>query len=219
MVNITSDKDRNPIMDINHNLLVEIDKHLLEDEQPSHYFNKISETAIFSQFPLDMLKRLKETEQSPKHHPEGNVWNHTMLVLDEAAQVKGRSRDKRVFMWAALLHDIGKPDTTKIRKGRITSYDHDKAGAVLSGKFLMQLTDDKSFIDKVSKLIRWHMQILFVVNHLPFADVETMKKETDLNEVALLGLCDRLGRLNVDRKEEENYIKEFLQKVLPLSDK
>lgn len=204
-------------MERNRDLFIEINKHLMEDEQPSLYFNRMSQTAVFDLFPLDMLKRLKETEQSPQHHPEGNVWIHTMLVLDEAAKVKDKSRDKQAFMWAALLHDIGKPDTTQIRKGRITSYDHDKAGALLSRRFLLQFTDDKNFIDKVSELIRWHMQILFVVNHLPFADVETMKKKTDFNEVALLGLCDRLGRLNVDREVEENYIKEFLQIVMPLS--
>jgi putative nucleotidyltransferase with HDIG domain len=42
-------------------------------------------------------------------------------------------------MWAALLHDIGKPDTTKQYKGRITSYDHDKAGALIARKFYQNL--------------------------------------------------------------------------------
>lgn len=59
-----------------------------------------------------MLHRLKGTEQSLLHHPEGDVWNHTLLVVDEAANVKNKSTDAAVFMWAALLHDIGKPDTT-----------------------------------------------------------------------------------------------------------
>lgn len=190
----------------------EINTHLLEDEIPSIYLNEISITALFEQYPLNMLNRLKGTEQSPKHHPEGNAWNHTMLVVDEAAKVKNKSQNQNVFMWAALLHDIGKPDTTKIRKGRITSYDHDKLGAQLTKKFLEEFTDDTAFIQDVAELVRWHMQILFVVNNLPFADVKTMKSKVDINEVALLGLCDRLGRTNTEREKEEETIKKFIEK-------
>jgi putative nucleotidyltransferase with HDIG domain len=199
-------------MSLFYDIFAEMDIHLLNDNQPSLYFNEISKTTIFERYPLTLLNRLKQTKQSPKHHPEGNVWNHTMLVLDEAANVKNESCDKKEFMWAALLDDIGKPDTTKNHKGKITSYDHDKIGAELTRKFLIEFTDDEEFIEKVVKLVRWHMQILFVVNSLPFADVNTMKKQTDINEVALLGLCDRLGRLGANRSQEENNIKIFIQK-------
>lgn len=197
--------------DIQH-IFSEINTHLLEDEKPSSYFNKISETESIQQYPLSMLSKLKSTEQSPKYHPEGNVWNHTMLVVDQAAIVKEKSNNPTVFMWAALLHDIGKPDTTKIRKGRITSYDHDKVGAKLSKEFLKEFTDDYTFIDAVAELIRWHMQILFVVNNLPFADVKSMKSKVDINEVALLGLCDRMGRTHANLEEEVENIKKFIEK-------
>jgi hypothetical protein len=56
------------------------------------------------------------------------------------------------------------------------------------------------------------MQILFVVKEMRFSDMEGMKRETDVEEVALLGLCDRLGRLGVNRAEEERNIVQFLQK-------
>lgn len=193
-------------------LFSEINAHLLEDENPSLYFNEISKTALFEEFPFNMLNKLKKTEQSPKHHPEGSVWNHTMLVIDEAAKVKDMSQDKKVFMWAALLHDIGKADTTMLRKGRITSYDHDKLGAELSETFLSEFTDDAAFVQKVSTLVRWHMQILFVVNNLPFADIKGMKKSIDINEVALFGFCDRMGRTNAEHEKEEENIKKFLEK-------
>ncbi len=195
-------------------VLSEINNHILKDEQPSLYLNEISKESVFDEFPLEMLNSLKKSEQSPKHHPEGNVWIHTMMVLDEAAKIKEKSSDPDVLMWAALLHDIGKPGTTKVRKGRITSYDHDKVGAELARKFLAELTDDKEFTEKVSELIRWHMQILFVVNNLPFADIRSMKKRTDIHEVALLGLCDRMGRLGVNRREEEENILKFLERCM-----
>lgn len=189
-----------------------IETHLLNDETPSRFFNSIIDDVSYQIYPLDMIFKLKSVEQSPTHHPEGNVWNHTMLVVDEAAKLKKQSKDKRVFMWAALLHDIGKYSTTKIKKGRITAYDHDKAGAILVEKFLGEFTDDKRFIYNVSSLVRWHMQILFVVNDLPFANISEMKKQADVNEVALLGKCDRLGRLNPNIEKENKTIQVFLQK-------
>lgn len=194
------------------NLFLKISGHLLKDDTPSQYFKDICSEPTFSKYPLNMLCELKKTEQSPKYHPEGSVWNHTMLVLDEAAKVRNKSKAPLVFMWAALLHDIGKPDTTRKRKGKITAYDHDKIGAGLARKFLEEFTCDEEFIKKVTALIRWHMQILYVVKDLPFSDVKTMKEESDLEEVALLSWCDRMGRTGAQPKEEEKSIQLFLQK-------
>ncbi|OQB13708.1 MAG: multifunctional tRNA nucleotidyl transferase/2'3'-cyclic phosphodiesterase/2'nucleotidase/phosphatase [Firmicutes bacterium ADurb.Bin193] len=193
-------------------LYLDIGRHLMQDDAPSVYLNGIHDDKQFRQYPFDMLYRLKSTKQSLAHHPEGNVWNHTMLVVDEAARVKLKSKNPEVFMWAALLHDIGKPSATTVRKGKITSYDHDKLGARLCKEFMLAFTEDVNFADEVSRLVRYHMQILFVVKSLPFADIEGMRRETDIREVALLGLCDRLGRGNCDKSGEENNIKLFLQK-------
>ncbi|MDP4152764.1 MAG: HDIG domain-containing protein [Bacillota bacterium] len=184
------------------------EKHLYEDANPSLFFKSFEN---FTDFPFSMLERLKGTEQSPLHHPEGSVWNHTMLVIDEAAKRKDKSSESRVFMWAALLHDIGKPDTTRIRNGRYTAYEHEVVGARLAREFLRQYyNNDDDFINKVCAIIRWHMQLLFVVKGLPFADVPEMKREVNVNDIALMGLCDRLGRLDPDEKKEEANIKQFL---------
>jgi len=193
-------------------LLYEINNHILLDEQPSIFLNSIVNTKIFKEYPFNMLYKLKETEQSPIYHPEGNAWNHTMLVVDEAAKLRNKSRDERVFMWAALLHDIGKAETTKNKKGKITAYNHETVGADLCVKFLQEFTTDDTFIQKVKGLVRWHMQILHVVKDMPFADIKSMKEETDIREVALLGFCDRMGRTNVDTIKEKNNIILFLEK-------
>ena len=107
-----------------------------------------------------------------------------MLVVDNAAKARDKSSHPQVLMWGALLHDIGKAPTTKIRNGRITSYDHDKVGEELSKEFLSQFTNDMDFIDSVSKLVRWHMQLLFVTKKLPFADIKSMLKDVPVNEIA-----------------------------------
>lgn len=193
-------------------LFLSIDTHLTTDEKPSEFLNEVYDIPAFRQYPFDMLRKLRQTEQSPEHHPEGNVWNHTMLVVDEAAKVKEKSKNRRVLMWAALLHDIGKPSTFRIKKGRITAYGHDKAGEPLAREFLRFFSEDESFVREVSRLVRYHMHMLYVIKDLPFADVQGMKRNTDLHELALLCLCDRLGRTNADRKQEETAVKQFLQK-------
>ncbi|MBZ9636422.1 HD domain-containing protein [Clostridium sp. FP1] len=194
----------------------EFEKHLMEDEKPSIYFNKIiSNESIFTEYPYTLLSSLVETEQSPEHHPEGNVWIHTMLVVDNAAKVKGLSENSRAFMWGALLHDLGKAPTTKIRKGKITSYDHDTVGAKLCREFLGIFTKDEEFIKRVTALVRWHMQTLFVMKNLPFGDVKGMAQEISIKEIALLSECDRLGRGELSKskiKEEKENIKAFIRK-------
>lgn len=176
----------------------EFDKHLMLDEEPSKYFDELLGTGIFENtYPLTMVGDLAKTPQSPVYHPEGNVWNHTMLVINEAAKRKSRSEDSNAFMWAALLHDIGKSPTTKMKKGRITSYDHDRVGKNLSIQFLKEFNCDEEFIRKVSTIVRWHMHTLFVVKNLPFSDVKGMLKEVSAKEIALFSLCDRLGRGNI----------------------
>lgn len=190
----------------------EIDAHLLSDQRPSLYLERLDDPLFQREHPFRMLSRLRKVEQSPQHHPEGSVWNHTLLVVDQAAERKAQSSDSRAFMWAALLHDIGKAETTKIRKGKITAYDHDKVGAEMTRDFLAEF-ETEPFLSKVAALVRWHMQILYVVKDLPFADIHAMRLAVDVKDIALLGLCDRLGRRGADIAAEEQAIELFLKKV------
>ncbi len=194
----------------------EITAHLISDHKPSTYIEKLSSMEYFKEYLFSMLHKLKTTEQSPKHHPEGSAWNHTMMVLDEAAKVRIKSSNQVVFMWSALLHDIGKPETTRNRKGKITSYDHDKVGEDLAIEFLKIFNLEQTFIDLVSAMVRYHMHILYILRKLPYADIENLLKRVDIYELALLCLCDRLGRVKVNQESAEREYKEFLQ-MLTLS--
>ena len=75
-------------------LFKEMQTHLLTDDAPADYLNRVSKKELFDEYPFSLLNRLKEVPQSPKHHPEGNVWNHTMLVVNEAARKKKRSGNR-----------------------------------------------------------------------------------------------------------------------------
>lgn len=182
-------------MNLNNKLFQEINTHLLEDKQPSLYLNEISKLKKYTlNEDLKLLFKLKEIGQSKQHHPEGSVWNHTMLVVDQAVKVKSNSQDQQIFMWGALLHDLGKIKATKIRKGRITAYEHDREGEHMGKEFLNKLIEDKEFIEKVCLLIKWHMQPLYVIKDLPFAKIKQMNEEVSISEIGLFTLCDRLGR-------------------------
>lgn len=191
----------------------EITEHLLSEEKPSDYINSLSKNHWFNEYPFNMLQQLKRTEQSMKYHPEGSVWNHTMLVLDEAAKVKKQSKDAKALLWAALLHDIGKPDTTRMRKGRITSYDHDVVGEKLCIDFLRALSAEEDFIQKVAALVRYHMHMLYVLKELPYGDVNNLIKRVDIHEISLLCRCDRLGREGAEIEKEETEYREFLARL------
>ena len=193
-------------------LFIKIDKILLQSSKPSQEIKKLIKDGYFDTEPFNLIKKLVKIEQNPKYHPEGNVLNHILLVTDNASSIKEKSIDKQAFMWGAFLHDIGKLTTTKIRKNRITSYNHDIEGEKIALDFLDKLTDDEDFKKRVSKLVRWQMQPLFFDKNLPFFKPKDMLNDVEYKEIALLSLCDRLGRGEMDNQTieaEKNRIENF----------
>ena len=100
-------------------------------------------------------------KQDPIWHPEGDVWEHTMLVVDAArgiAREHGLNEDDTwVLMLAALLHDCGKPETSIVEEGRIRSPGHAEVGAKKAKRFLEFLKAPNSVIDGVVPLVKEHM--------------------------------------------------------------
>lgn len=199
-----------------------LEKHILEDKVPSKFLISLNEEGELENSFLEIVKELENVQQEKKHHPEGNVWNHTLQVLDEAASLRELANNKREFMWAALLHDIGKKDTTKMRKGRWTAYDHDRVGANLAENILRNVVEDDKFIRDVSNLIRYHMSYLYIDKNLPFAKPEEMVLNSDLHDIALLTYCDRVGRgeKSLDEKKKIlNSINDFIEKINSITNK
>ena len=193
----------------------DINEVLLMEEVPSKGIYSIIKS-IGNIFPYTLIIDMASVPQEPKFHPEGDVLTHTMMVVDEAAKRRELSSDKKVLMWSALLHDLGKKATTKKRKGRWTSYDHDKVGEKKVKDFFEAIGDTseiKELSYKVEKMTRWHMQTLFITRNLPFGDIEGMYRDIDIQELGLLSLCDRLGRGGLNkpgRYEVVEQINEFL---------
>ncbi|MDZ5252319.1 HDIG domain-containing metalloprotein [Clostridium sp. LIBA-8841] len=199
-----------------------LEKHILEDKVPSKFLISLNEEGELKNSFLEIIKDLEKVQQEKKHHPEGNVWNHTLQVLDEAARLKEFANNKREFMWAALLHDIGKKDTTKMRKGRWTAYDHDRVGAEITKNILRSVVEDEKFIIDVSNLIRYHMSYLYVDKNLPFVKPKDMVLNSDLHDIALLTYCDRVGRGEKSLEEKRkilNSINDFIEKTNSITNK
>lgn len=204
-----------------NNIFLEIEKHLLEDAKPSLFLRDFILNHIDDKNPLYILKTLEPIIQNPKHHPEGNVLNHTMEVIDVAAKYRHLSKNTKEFMWAALLHDLGKIKATKLRKGRWTAYNHDEIGFSMTKELLSKIISDTKFIDAVSLLVKSHMIYLYISKNLPFGDsLENISKIIDFNDLFLLILSDRLGRRVTSKTEQEkvlnslnNFIKDVNKKL------
>lgn len=174
-------------------LFENIDKHLLADDKPSIYIKSILKN--LNQSPLKILTHLEKVEQSPTHHPEGNVLNHTLLVVDSASLVRKYAKDKQALMWGALLHDIGKIRATRLKKGRIVAYNHDVYGKEETEKIL----NSTDFFHQATKIkiinfVSFHMHSLYISKKLPFGNLNKLMDSVDLNDIILLFFSDRLGR-------------------------
>ena len=75
----------------------------------------------------------------------------------------------------------------------------------MTRQFLTYFNEEESFIAKVTALVRWHMQSLFVTKNLKYQNISGMLDEVNINEIALVSLSDRLGRGNLDNKEIREY--------------
>jgi tRNA nucleotidyltransferase (CCA-adding enzyme) len=132
-------------------------KLLLQGVRPSVGFEFLRRTGLLRFFPE--IAAMVGVPQDPEWHPEGTVWEHTLLVVDEAARARtgDEARDLAV-LFGALCHDFGKPATTFTdEKGRVRSPEHEEAGVEPTVSFLERLRAPKQLVDRVCALVRHHL--------------------------------------------------------------
>ena len=147
--------------------------------------------------------KLKECEQNPKWHKEGNAWNHTKMVCAEATKVARDEYfdegDRLVFLASALFHDIGKGVTTKIGKdGNWHSYGHEFEGEKMTR--LLLWNEDIWEREHICSLVRYHMEIEFVAERENFLTrlVSISKAVRNLDMLIKLKECDLRGSIQYD---------------------
>lgn len=180
----------------------ELTKILLKSAKPSIGLEYLLETTVIHQL-FPELECLPFCLQRRKTHPEGNVWIHTMMVTDAAADFRDFSSDALSFMYGALCHDIGKPISTTVVGDDVTVKNHEENGAIVSVNFMKRLTNEKNLIKNVKSLVSHHMRPYVIFAKEPVQDAQKSIKRlivsTQINDVILLSLCDCIGRGASDR--------------------
>lgn len=133
----------------------EFNKLLLKAEAPSLGLQFLRDCGWICHFPE--LEGLVGCPQNPNHHPEGDVWEHTKRVVDLSASYKNNLPEgwRLAYMYGAMLHDVGKPATTR---ADLTSYGHAEEGAPLAERFMRRITNDSTLINRVVSIVRLHMR-------------------------------------------------------------
>ncbi|MBQ6019633.1 MAG: tRNA nucleotidyltransferase [Clostridia bacterium] len=181
----------------------ELYKALLKADRPSVFFSVLRECGALG-FWFPEVGALIGVPQNPRFHAEGDVWNHTLLVLDEAAKLRERTNFPKGFMLSALTHDLGKPLCTELVDGRIRSYKHEIKGLAPARKLLERLTNEKKLISYVLNMTLLHMR----PNML--ADADSAIKRTnalfdeavDPEDLILLCAADSRGSLSEEPKPD-----------------
>ena len=190
----------------------EVKKALLLASEPSVFFEELRKMAALSVW-FEELEELIGVRQDPRFHPEGDVWTHTMRMLDAAAGMRAQAREPLYFMLAALCHDMGKPVSTEEINGRLHAYGHDEAGVPIAEHFLKRMTSEKKLAIYVANMIRLHMRPNMLVQQ--HASDKAFRKLLDQAEVPedllLLSKADFLASLG---EKEYGEMERVLQEKL-----
>jgi poly(A) polymerase len=113
---------------------------------------------------LPEISAMKGVEQPPQFHPEGDVFVHTLLLLDKLPVGSSKT-----LAWGALLHDVGKPPTFRVAPDRIRFDGHVEVGVKMAAEICRRLRFSNDETDQILALVE---------NHMRFADVTRMKEST-----------------------------------------
>ena len=131
---------------------------------------------------LPEIKRLQGVEQPPEFHPEGDVWIHTLMMLE------GLRQPSAALALGVLLHDVGKPPTFSIRE-RIRFDNHVEVGAKMAEEICRRL--------RISARESEHI-VALVQHHLRFKDFPHMKRSTQLRFIRMDGFDEHLELHRLD---------------------
>ena len=192
-----------------------LEEVLLNSKKTSKFFNILKENNKLEQVIPELIK-LDKTMQNPLYHPEGSVYNHTMNVIDVAAQNREFAEYKYEFMFAALCHDFGKISTTFTKEdGKIVSYGHENQ-LEESKEFLQRLNIVLESKEIILKLQKNHMRpFMLYKQNSTNAAVRRLKRDVGkyYKDLLLLSYCDKsgCGVKTEERFEELNRYKMWFQ--------
>ena len=181
----------------------ELKKALLKSDKPSVFFRTLNEMNQLDYW----FKEIKDTIgiiQDPFYHPEGDVFTHTMMVIDEECKYRELVDYDIGFMFMGICHDLGKTITTTVdEKGRVHTYNHETEGIPIIKTFLDRITRNSEIISYVTNMVPLHMKLNIM--HRDQASIKATNAAFDKAshplDLIYFALCDHPIKEDYDRKE------------------
>ncbi|HEV2961928.1 MAG TPA: CCA tRNA nucleotidyltransferase [Candidatus Angelobacter sp.] len=136
---------------------------MLTEGRARRAFELLDETGLLEQV-LPEIKRMQGVQQPPQFHPEGDVWVHTLLLLEGL-----QANCSTTLALGVLLHDVGKPPTFRVAPDRIRFDQHAEVGTKMAEDICRRFRLSNDETEQVCCL---------VANHMRFGDVQRMKPST-----------------------------------------
>src|SRR5207248_6914088 len=136
---------------------------MLTEGHARRAFELLDETGLLLEV-LPEIKAMKGVEQPPEFHPEGDVFVHTLLMLEKLPQPCPAT-----LAWGVLLHDVGKPPTFRRAPDRIRFDGHVEVGVKMAEEICRRFRFPNDDTEQIAAL---------VANHMRFADVQRMREAT-----------------------------------------
>src|SRR5271157_3839104 len=136
---------------------------MLTEGRARRAFQLLDTTGLLPEV-LPEIAGMKGVEQPPQFHPEGDVFVHTLLLLDKLP-----AGCSKTLAWKALLHDVGKPPTFRVAPERIRCDGHVEVGVKMAAEICRRLRFSNYETGQILAL---------VANHMRFAEVQRMKQST-----------------------------------------
>lgn len=165
-------------------------------------FELLDETRLLPEV-LPEISKMKGVEQPPEFHPEGDVWIHTLMMIEHLE--KGCSP---ALAWGVLLHDVGKPPTFKPPAGpggRIRFDEHAEVGTVMAREICRRLRFSNDDTEQIAALVANHMRFKDVLHMKPatlkrFVRLERFEEHMELHRLDCVSSHRMLGNYEFVRK-------------------
>ena len=136
---------------------------MLTEGRAKRAFELLDESGLLHEV-LPEIEKMKGVQQPPEYHPEGDVFVHTLMLLDQLPPGSSRT-----LAWGALLHDVGKPPTFRVAPDRIRFDGHVEVGVAMARDICHRLRMSNDDTEQILALVN---------NHMRFADAMKMKEST-----------------------------------------
>lgn len=183
--------------------IVEEMRKLLLGAKPSLGLEALRVTGAWELFPE--LVALEGCLQEFEWHPEGDVWIHSKMVTDCAANIVRRENlppdEALIIVLGSLCHDLGKPPTTAFEDGRWRSRGHESAGEPPTRSMLSAMGFPESIIEEIVPLVREHLkphQLHRVRDEISMSTIRRLASRVSIAKLCLVAEADFLGRTTPD---------------------